>query len=64
MTVIRGGMGATSDQAVTGVLRMLGFKLTSAQIRLGMEAGIGRLRAKGKIMEQQGMLIDFGLVRF
>ena len=60
MTVIRGGMGATSDQAITGASRMLGFRWTSAQLRQGIEAGIGRLRAQGNIIEQHGMLIDAG----
>jgi hypothetical protein len=58
--VIRGGMGATSDQAVTGAARMLGFKATSAQLRQRFEAGIERLRARGDIVEQHGMLVDCG----
>ena len=58
ITVIRGGMGATSDQAVTGTLRMLGFKSTSAQLRQLFEAGIGRLSAQGKVIEQHGMLVE------
>ena len=62
MTVIRGGMGATSDQAVTGTSRMLGFTSTSTQLRHGIEAGIGQLRAQGGTIERHGMLVDAGQI--
>ena len=60
VAVIRGGMGAKSDQAVIGASRMLGIKATSAQIRETIEAGIERLRAKGDIVEQHDMLVEVG----
>lgn len=49
-------MGATDEEAVTGISRLFGFKSTSAQLKQILETAINGAIEEGKLVRQGGLL--------
>jgi hypothetical protein len=55
--VVRANLGATEEQIVSAVLRLLGFKSTSSQLREVVLTTIRKLTADGILVQQGDLLI-------
>ncbi|RST83126.1 DUF3320 domain-containing protein, partial [Aquibium carbonis] len=54
--VVRSNLGATEDEIVARVSRMLGFKATSAQLRIAIVAAISKLIEDNVFKKRDGLL--------
>jgi hypothetical protein len=57
LQVIRVGLGATAEEAVLGVSRIMGFKATSAQLKQMIGKALDALCARGELIQQSGILV-------
>jgi len=57
VSVIESSFGATVDEAVNAIARGFGFKSTSSQLREVIISRIELLKAEGRLLERDGMLV-------
>jgi len=55
--VVTSNLGATEEEIVIRVARMLGFKATSAQLKSAISAAISELVSKGTLRSEDGLLV-------
>ncbi len=63
LQVVKESLGAGTDEIVTAVSRLFGFKATSAQLRCLIQERVGQLRASGALDAHGGVLVVCNGVR-